>query len=154
MNEASDLCFINRGATTRLLKIRIADPNPILHDIEVRVETSGGRATFGISSETLTTVGSGDEVHIRFCPNECATEGTVRLTAWIKGYPDVSSTMELKVPLKPDPWRWVIFEATDQCEDSSRAYLLIHVLQPPRVGDTEVWVRRGENLEHTLAECL
>jgi len=218
MNEAPDLCFINREATARLLKFRITDPNPTSHDIEVRVEAIGGRATFGISSETLTTISSGEKVSIRFCPNECATEGMLRLTAWIKGYPDVSSTMELKVPLKPlgisivpageiraregrevqvevsaeaetdreitlkkvsgpgdfgeikgmgnvkgtytweaegyDPWRLVVFEATDQCEDSSRAYLLIHVVQPPRVGNTEVWVRRGENLEHTLAECL
>ena len=63
-------------------------------------------------------------------------------------------------------WYLVPFKATDPYGGEDGAYLLIHILQPhgayllihilqsPRVGDTEVWVRRGENLEHTLAKCL
>ena len=46
----------------------------------------------------------------------------------------------------------MIFEATDQCGASSRAHLLIHILQPPRVAkETEVWVERGGSTTFTLA---
>jgi len=42
-----------------------------------------------------------------------------------------------------NPWQLVFFEATDQCGASSRAYLLIHILQPPQPYSGSAWVNRG-----------
>jgi len=54
-----------------------------------------------------------------------------------------------------NPWQLVFFEATDQCGASSRAYLLIHILLPPRVAEKlEVCVRKGRDLKHMLVQVL
>jgi len=37
----------------------------------------------------------------------------------------------------------VLFEVTDQCRASSRAYLLIRILQPPQPYSDSAWVNRG-----------